>query len=61
LARNSGRSAIQSLIADAWSQSAIPDYVHPHTRENRLPISTIRYDLEKEFFILQAATRLSMS
>jgi hypothetical protein len=25
-------SAIQPLIADAWSQSAIPDFVHPHTR-----------------------------
>src|SRR5258705_4370205 len=32
VARNSGRSAIQSLIADAWSQSAIPDFAHPHTR-----------------------------
>jgi len=25
-------SAIQPLIADAWSQSAIPDFAHPHTR-----------------------------
>jgi len=25
-------SAIQPLIADAWSHSAIPDFAHPHPR-----------------------------
>jgi hypothetical protein len=49
------------LIADAWPQSAIAISCIHTPGESRLPIWTIRYDLEKDFFILQDATRLPVS